>query len=782
MEVSPIQQGFNAGEFSPFMRGQVDFAKRSLALETCSNLIPLKQGPLVRRGGTRFVKEVKDSSKRTAFINFKFDVSTAYQIEVGDQYMRFYRNNDVITLTAQNITGITKANPAVVTYSGSDTYANGDEIFISDVVGMTQVNNKYYKVANVNTGANTFELTTVDGTNVNSTSYTTYSSGGTIEEVYQLSTPYTQANLFDSNGTLQLHFIQSANVVYLFSPLYAPRALVRTSDTSWVLNTLILEDGPYLDQNLTSTTLALSGTSGSVTVTASATTGINNNTGFQTTDVGRIIRWKESGGNWTWLTITAWTSTTVVTATISGASPGGTAGVTAWRLGAFSDTTGWPRTGVFFQNRLCMGGCTSFPDIVTMSKTGGYSDTFILGAPTNASGTVADDNGITLTLPSTEVNRIEWMSSNDTGLVVGTSGQEWAIKTSAQNEIVTPSNKKADPISSTRSAYIQPVLADSGFIFVQAARRRVFDMIYSFDIDKLKPRDLTVLANHITESGIIALAYQQEPINTVWGVTTDGLLIALTYYPDQDVYGWSRHPIGGSFSTGSAVVESISVIPSSDGSRDELWMIVKRTINGSTRRYVEYMTRFYEDDIALEDAFHVDCGLTYDSTATGTVTGLHHLEGQTLKVLADGKNLPDVTVSSGSITLAGGRTASVINLGLLASWSLKTMEFSSESQQGTSQAKIKRCVRIYLKLLNSLDFNYGDDPENPDIDDTEEVDNSDYGLPVSYDSPPSLISGNTLPLPFPGGYNQSGYVYLSGSGVYPFCLLALIGGWELESK
>ena len=159
----------------------------------------------------------------------------------------------------------------------------------------------------------------------------------------------------------------------------------------------------------------------------------------------------------------------------------------------------------------------------------------------------------------------------------------------------------------------------------QRARRKLHDMIYSFDLDRLKPRDVTLAAEHITQNQVIALSYQQEPVNVVWALRNDEVLIGQTYYPDQNVIGWHRHIIGGSFSTGNAVVESISTIPSSDGSRDELWMIVKRTINGSTRRYVEYMTRYYEDDIDITDAFHVDAGLTYDSTSTTTVSGLDHL-------------------------------------------------------------------------------------------------------------------------------------------------------------
>jgi hypothetical protein len=164
---TPIFASLNAGEFSPLLAGRVDYQKYPKGLKLCQNFIPLVQGPLTRRPGTYYVAEVKDSTERTALVRFEFSTTQAYIIEFGDLYMRFYRNEAQITATAQNITGITQANPGVVTYSGSDTYANGDQVFISGVAGMTQVNGRVFTVANVNTGSNTFELS-----GVNTSSYT----------------------------------------------------------------------------------------------------------------------------------------------------------------------------------------------------------------------------------------------------------------------------------------------------------------------------------------------------------------------------------------------------------------------------------------------------------------------------------------------------------------------------------------------------------------------------------------------------------------------------------
>ncbi len=294
-KVSPIQSSFSTGEVSPLLYGQVEFDNYKSGLKVCLNLIPLIQGPVTRRPGTYYCDEVKDSSKQVRLIRFKYSTQQAYMVEFGHQYIRFKRGNAPVTLAAQVITAATKANPCVVTYTGSDTFSNGDDVDISGVVGMTELNNRRYRVTNVNTGANTFELQTLYGTNIDSSNFTTYVSGGEIAKVYEVVSPYDEDQLF------QIKSVQSADVLFLTHQEHTPRKLSRSANTSWTLtsmNNAVLKDGPYLPTNTTATTLTPSAATGTgVTLTASAVTGINNDTGFQTTDVGRLIRIKE-GSTW----------------------------------------------------------------------------------------------------------------------------------------------------------------------------------------------------------------------------------------------------------------------------------------------------------------------------------------------------------------------------------------------------------------------------------------------------------------------------------------------------
>lgn len=677
VRASPMQTNFTAGEFSPLLEGHINIERHPNSVLLLQRMIALKQGPATRSAGTKFITEVKDSSKETVLIPFEYSVDQAYHIEAGDSYFRFIRDNAQIL------------------------------------------------------------------------------DGGSA---YEVSTPYADTDLTDSNLQPKFQYAQSANALYLTVADFAPRVLFRNADTDWTLTEMEFTDGPYLPENDEDTTLALSGTTGSVTVTASAVTGINTisgTEGFKSTDVGRLIRWKDPANNWTWLEITAFTSTTVVTATIKGEDPSAGTATNDWRLGVYSETTGYPKVITFFQDRVFLAGAWQYPDRYDLTKTGGYSSTFFNFAPTDRDGTVTDDAAINGTLQSGQINTIHWANEDGRGLVIGTYDNEWILRPDSSNGVLTPTNSKADKISGIGSAYIQPFTAESGTIFIQRARRKVHDLIYNYDRDQLKPRDIVVVSEHITKTGISQIVFQQEPFNVIWMRRTDGLLIGLTYYPDESVFAAHRHPLGGT----DAMVKSLSIIPSADESRDELTMIVERTVDGSTVKYIEYMMPLYERGDDKEDAFYVDSGVTYDSTATDTVTGLDHLEGEVVKLMVDGNSHPDLTVSGGSVTLGNNITGSVIQVGLGSTWVIKLQRQEAGSKDGVSQGKIKKVQGIVVRLLDTLGLKYG-----PSADDLEEY---DFEQAQSYDESLALYSGDTPYLTGPFGYDTDGFIYLSHDGVFP---------------
>ena len=689
-KVSPIQNSFNSGEITPLLYGRTDLQNYGNALQEGLNMIPLVQGPWTKRPGTYFCDEVKDSSKATRVVAFKFSTTQAYIIEFGNLYVRFKRNNASINLTGQNITGITQANPAVLTYSGSDTYANGDQVDISGVVGMTQVNNRRFTVANVNTGANTFELS-----GINSTGYTAYSSGGTVSEVYTVTTPYLEADLF------QLKFTQSADVLYITHPSYAPRKLSRTSHTSWTLSTITFLDGPYLPLNSTSTTIAPSAALGSgITLTASAAT-------FTlVTDVGRVVRIKH-GSTWGYARITAVASTTSATADVVNTF-GGTTASANWRLGLYSDTTGYPSCVTFFQDRLFFG--FGNPQRVDGSKSGDYENF----APTATDGTVASDNAVSASFNSYDVQTTRWIVGDEKALLAGTAEGEWVVRASSQSEALSPTNIQATQATSEGSANMQPVRAGKSTLFVQKSGRKVREMAYVYEVDGFLSPDMTAFWEHITLGGIKEMAFQKEPQSIVWSVRNDGELLGFTYERDQKVLAWHKHELGGYSDSGHTaipIVESVACIPSADGTRDELWMVVKRYVNGGVKRYVEYMTKMWELGDDQEDAFFVDCGLTYDGSSTTTLSGLYHLAGETVTILADGATHPTKTVSStGTITL--NRSASKVQVGYGYSGKGKSLRFDAGAADGTSQGKTQRIHRVTFRLHETLGMKIGPDFDN----------------------------------------------------------------------
>jgi len=664
VKASPIQDSFNAGEFSDLVAARVRFEKYKNACKLSENMIPLTQGGTTRRTGTMFVSEVKNSAKSTRLVPFEFSVTQAYVIEFSDLLVRFYKDR-----------GIIESAPSTP---------------------------------------------------------------------YEVITPYLEADLFE------LKFTQSADILYITHPDYAPRKLSRTGHTSWTLSTISFLDGPYLPTNSGATTLTLSGTSGSVTVTASAAL-------FASTDVGRLIRFKSTGSTWGWLTITAYTSTTVVTATVQ-RSPAAATASTNWRLGLWSATTGYPSCVTFFEDRLTFAGNALQPHRLDGSVTGDYENF----APTASDGVVADDNAISVSLNANDVNVIRWMTDDEKGLLIGTVSGEWLVRPSSLQEALTPTNIAAKRSTAFGSANLQAIRTGKASVYVQRAGVKVRELAYVYEVDGFRSPDMNVLSSHMLTGGVVQFAYQQEPYSIVWFVRADGQLIGMTYERDQDVIGWHRHIIGGSFGSGDAVVESLAVIPTPSGDADEVWLIVKRTINGGTVRYVEYMTPKFDADVTT-DAFFVDCGLTYDGAATTTVTGLDHLEGEALAVLADGATHPDVTVISGSVTLT--RSTSVAHFGFTYESNVQTLKIEAGAADGTAQGKTKRIHRVNVRLYRTLGMKFGPDADNLDI------------LPFrtsadAMGSPPALFTGDRS-IEWNNGYDTEGLIYFRQDQPLPFTLLGI---------
>ena len=739
---------FTGGELSPRLDGRNDLTKYPTGCKTLENFVVFPHGSAARRSGTQFVAEIKDSSAKTRLIPFEFSTTQTYMMEFGNQYIRFYKDNGQILESDKTISGATKANPVVITATGHN-YSNGDEISITSVGGMTELNNKRYLVANKTT--NTFEITDIDGNDIDGTGFTTYTSGGVANRVYEISTPYLTAELFD------LKFAQSADVMYITHPNHEVEKLSRTGHTSWTLADVDFTDGPYLDDNITATTLTpgSSGVGTGVSLTASAVTGINGGSGFLDTDIGRLVRIGDG-----YAKITARTDTTNATMEIL-EDLGSSSATTNWSLGAFSDTTGHPTCVTFFEQRLVFAGTTDQPQTVFFSKSGDYEN-----MNENRGGTVADDDAIIYTIASNQVNAIRFMTATRT-LIIGTAGGEFAVSGGGTDVAITPTNILIKKQSNHGAANVDAIPAGNATLFLQRAKRKLRELAYNFDVDGYVSPDLTILAEHITEGGLTQLSYQQEPNQIIWGVRDDGELVGLTYQREQQVVAWHRHKFGGTFgsgasATGFGVCESVATIPT-DNSEYQTYVIVKRTINSVTRRYVEYINNFDFDETDDTTFNFLDSQLNYDGSSTDTITGLDHLEGQTVSILADGSTHPDKTVSSGSITLDRNVTKAKVGLGYTSL--LQTMRLDAGSQDGTSQGKTKRIFDISIRLYESIGVEVGPDLSNMErIPFRSSADAMDEGLGV--------FTGDKE-VEFRGNYETDGFIFVRQTQPLPLTILSL---------
>ena len=744
-KASPIRSSFNAGELSPLLDGRVDIAKYNNGCKVLENFIPAVQGPAVRRPGTRFVREVKDSADITWLLPFTFNNQQAFILEFGDQYIRFYTNHGIVL------------------------------------------------------------------------------SGGLP---YEIATPYAAADLTAADGTFALDYVQSGDVIYLTHGSYPVQKLSRFGNTNWTIAAVSFTNGPFKDQNVDqSITVTPSANIGTITLTASSGIFQAGHVGsyfyLEPSDLSNIKPWtagqewttspynevrrsdgkiyicttsgapstskvwrtgpdkpvhnygteidgggqaihgtvvEREGLDWTYLTkgygyvlITGFTSSTVVTAVVQGNDTlPSTVATFRWAHGSFSAAEGYPTNVTFFRERLTFAkGQQLF-----FSVTGDFENF----AAVNQSGEVVADRAINVTLSTDQPQAIQWMVPSQS-LLIGTAGSELACHENTTNEVFAPGNVKIEQQTSDGSNGCSPALVGYSTLFVQRSGRKLKEAAYNFQQNGYVTSDLTVLSEHITVGSIKQLAWHKEPYVCLWAARGDGVLLGFTFNKEQDVVCWHRHPMPG------AEVESIAVIPAPDGTRDELWMIVKMTVNGSTRRYVEYMELGYQTgDSQTYDVFYVDSGATYIGAPTTTISGLGYLEGKTVQILADGATHPDRLVNFGAINLQ--LPASVVHVGIGYDSVLQTNRIEAGAGDGTAQGKTKRIQKCVFRFMDTLGAQVG-----PDENTLDEIEFRNPNDPMN--QPPPIFTGDKL-MEWPDGYNFDGYIMVVQDQPLPMTVVAIM--------
>lgn len=722
------QVSFNAGVLSPRLFSRDDLDKYPNGLVRCENMIPMPSGPVTFRPGTRYVKEVMDSTDDGRLIPFSYNALQNYVIEFGDSKVRFFRQGSVVTSETEftngtftgSLTGWTDNSSGTgssthnsgtaelaggasgagaiyqeLSYLGMEQYTitadvSGDDIVVNigTTAGATDIATGTLSVGTGSTFSFTHSMSLntffVEFENANNTT-------AVLDNVVLSNPDYTIASPYAIDVVKRITYTQDADVLYtgLKSDTIPTKVLKRYGNAAWEFDDLEYVDGPYFDVNTTTTTVQASGTTGSVTITASTDI-------FAATDVGRHIRIGSSAGtDWGWAIITAYTSATQVTASVQAALVG-TGTTVNWRLGRFSETTGYPGVVGFQEGRFVVANTRTNPNFVWMSESLGAGSNKVLFAPSEKSGTVTDSNSISLPLTAGGPSPVIWLSSGY-NLAVGTADSEWIVEAGDVTKSLSPTNTRAT--RRTNHGSLDDVAAlrvDGTVLYGKRTGRVVNKFDFSFERDEFLSSSVTILADSLFEQQTVAeLVYAQNPFSLCWVRFASGELAAGTVVVSEDVTGWSKHVIAGT----DAEVESITAIESESGGYTETWMIVKRTIDGNTVRYIEYMTEpFYLDSQEL--AVQVDSAYVYDGSATTTITGLDHLEGETVKVLADGVAVPEKTVTSGQITLA--REAEHVVVGLPYTGYIETLDFDAPNDfSGTSLGQIRRITDIVIRLYET---------------------------------------------------------------------------------
>lgn len=745
MSIFPIQDSFTRGEISPRLHARASLELYKSALSVCEGFQTLPHGGIRKAGGTYFVGEVKDSSKAVKMFDFIPTKDQAYCLEVGDLYLRVYAYGARVG----SVEVVTPWPEAVI-----------DELqFIQSADVMWIVHSDYAPQMLTRTAHTTWSLEEFifnDGPygpiNTTSTTMTLASYGSFVPKMTSNTAPSGTASTnegdtdaweaFDkssisslewtpSSGWLQYRLAGAARKVCNAYWVQAPADTFADAPRSWEVQgsndgstwvTLDTRDneasfgnterrfyefsnyvsfeyirwdftgGGGPDNSISKIVSFEANEAGDgqtpFNLTASAITGINDNTGFQTTDVGRSIRLLGSDGQWRWARIVTRTSTTVVTIRLYGHAMPDLQSITNWKMSVFEPNEQVDSVALY-EERLAFGKRFS----VYASKTGEFE---------NFASGEKDADGLAFTnAGGGQANDILWLADADGFLLLATASGIRSLSGSGYDEALTPSSFKNRKSRTFGCAKLAPVDAGSSFLYVTRSRKVIAELVQN-QSGRFTSDDIGQISEHIPKRGVVELAFQTDPDPVLWFPLETGELGGYTHQPSQDVRGMYRRILGGSFTgAANAIVERVAVTPSQEGT-DDVWLIVKRTIGGVTKRYIEIMTPPFEYG-AINDAFQVDCGLTYSGVAVTSVTGAAHLAGQTVDVLAGGKVYKGLVVSGGGVVTlpVGSVAATPWQVGLPISAKAATLELDVGGRDGSILGRRKRIVEVILSVFET---------------------------------------------------------------------------------
>ena len=571
---------------------------------------------------------------------------------------------------------------------------------------------------------------------------------------YEITNPYAEADLFD------VHYVQSADVLTLVHPNYPPKELRRIAATNWTLTdisfspTVLPPTGvtavasghttAKYDYKYVITTIATDEvTESSQSAEASASGNLYETGGIVTiswsaaSGAARYYVYKLQGGIYGYIGNT--TSTTIIDDNIA---PDQSRTPPTYET-VFDSASNYPAACSYFEQRRCFAGTLNKPQNIWMTKSGTESNM-------SYSLPIRDDDRISFRVAAREANTIRHIVPL-TQLLLLTSAAEWRV-TSINSDAITPSTISVRPQSYIGASNVQPVIINNTLIYVAARGGHVRECAYNWQANGFISGDLSLRSAHLFDDFDISdVAYSKAPYPIIWFISNNGKLLGLTYIPEQQVGAWHQHDTDGAF-------ESCAVV--AEGNEDVLYTVVKRTIGGSTKRYVERLaSRQFSDQ---EDAFFVDSGLTYDGVPADEISGLDHIEGKTVSILADGAVHPQRVVTGGKVVL--DVEASKVHVGLPITADVKTLPLAMQIDGSFGQGRYKNVNKAWLRVFKSSGIFIGPD-ENHLVE-------AKQRTTELYGKAPELKS-QEVPIPITPSWGDSGSVFIRQSDPLPLTLVAL---------
>jgi hypothetical protein len=732
-----VARSFAGGEISPELFGRMDLDKFQTGLASCKNFIALPHGPVQNRPGFAFVNECKDSSRQVRLIPFSFSADETAVLEVGHQYLRFHTNGGTILESTKEVTGIAGSTVTVAAHG----YSVGNWVYIGG---------RFLKVASV-VDANNFTVNDLGDVAATPT-------GSTAARVYEIATPFQESHLFD------IHYVQSSDVLTFVHPLFSPRELRRLGNTNWVLSTISFapimavptgvgvtkaEHADTTAQRTYSYVVTAVNSSGVEESEASAVVSITNNLGQfannntiswdAVANAARYNVYRYQGGVYGYIG-----QTNALSLIDNNISPD-TLRTPPEGYEPFSGTDNFPSAVGYFDQRRVFSATNNLPQTTWMTKSGSETN---LGT----SLPVQDDDAIEFKIAARQQNRIRHLVPLS-DLILLTAGGEWRVFTGS-GEPVTPASLIARPQSYVGANNVQPVVTSLSAVYVSAQGSKFRELIYSAEgVGSYQSEDLSVLVPHLTDGYLISdLAFSRGPTPLVWAVRNDGTLLGLTYLPEQMVRAWHQH------TTANGSFESVACV--AEANEDALYAVVQREIDGRSVRYIERLNSMLFG--AQEDAFFVDSGLTYSGPEVTTISGLWHLEGQTVAILGDGAVFSEREVVNGQIELE--QPVSKAHIGLPIVSEFKTLPLSLEGTATGGPSYVKNVSRVFLRVYRSSGVFVG-----PDVDHlTEYKQRSEE----PYGSPPALTTGE-IEIPITTTWDREGAIYIRQASPLPLVVQSL---------